>query len=246
VIDPRAAVIDRRLADVRRILLLAGGKGGVGKSACASVGALVLARRGLRVGLLDLDFEGASCHTFLGCTPRLPQEDRGLLPLEEAFGVRFASVVSFTADRPVAMRGEDLSNALLEILAVTIWGGLDVLLIDMPPGMGDQLLDVMRHVSRGEALAITTASPVALSVTARLLALLGSSSVRTLGVVENMSRRPLRAAADLARRASVDYAGSLPYDARLEQAIGKPEALAATRFAAALETVLASVVARSN
>jgi ATP-binding protein involved in chromosome partitioning len=242
VIDPRAAVIDRRLVGVGRILLFAGGKGGVGKSACAAVGALMLARRGLRVGLLDLDFEGASCHTFLGCEPRLPREDRGLLPLEEAFGVRLASVVSFTGDRPVAMRGADLSSALLEILAVTVWGGLDALLIDMPPGMGDQLLDVMRHVSRGEALAVTTASPVALSVTSRLLALLRTSSVRTLGVVENMSRRPSPAVADLARAASAGCLGFLPHDAALERAIGRPELLAATRFAAALERLLAGLL----
>ncbi len=243
MIDPRAAVIARRLAGVRRVLLLAGGKGGVGKSACAAVGALLLARRGLSAGLLDLDFEGASCHTLLGCTPRLPKEDRGLLPLEEAFGVRFASVVSFTADRPVAMRGEDLSNALLEILAVTVWGDLDALLVDMPPGMGDQLLDVMRHVGRSEALAVTTASPVSVSVTARLLALLGSSSMRTLGVVENMARRSSPAVAALARDASVGYVGALPYDAKLERAIGRPQVLVTTRFAAALDRVLAGIVA---
>ena len=243
MIDPRASVIARRLAGVGRILLFAGGKGGVGKSACAAVGALALARRGLRTGLLDLDFEGASCHTFLGSVPRFPREERGLLPLEEAFGVRFSSVVSFTNELPVALRGQDLSDALLELLSVTIWGSLDVLLIDMPPGMGDQLLDVMRHVRRGEALAITTSSPVALSVTARLLALLGSCGVRTLGVIENMARAETVAAAHLARGASVDYLGSLPHDARLDQAIGRPDLLVASDFGAAVERVLFRLLA---
>jgi ATP-binding protein involved in chromosome partitioning len=244
VIDPRGSVIASRLSGIERILLLAGGKGGVGKSACACVGALALARSGLKVGLLDLDFEGASCHTFLGSRPRFPEEERGLIPLEEAFGLRFASVVSFTGDRPVALRGPDLSSALLEMLSVTIWGKLDALLVDMPPGMGDQLLDVVRLVRNAEAVAITTPSPVALAVTARLLALLRTSRVSIAGVVENMTRQGSLSVAGLAAEASVPLLGSLPFDPDLEPAIGKPEQLADSAFGAAVGGLLSRVLAR--
>lgn len=242
-LDPRAAVVPRRLAGVRRILLLAGGKGGVGKSACAAVGGLVLARRGLAVGLLDLDFEGASCHLFLGSPPRLPQEEGGILPLEEAFGLKLMSVASFAAERPLALRGGELSAALLELLAVTLWGELDVLLVDMPPGMGDQLLDVLRLMPAAKALLVTTASPVALAVSLRLAALLQACRLPILGVVENMQRVRDEAVGRAARERGLPYLGALPFDPALEAAVGHPEALVSGALGSNLDRLLRQALA---
>ena len=86
------------------------------------------------------------------------------------------------------LRGADASSALLEVLAVTVWGERDVLIVDMPPGLGDLVLDMIRLLPRAEVVVVTTASRVAVAVVARLLALLEESSVAIAGIIVNMSR----------------------------------------------------------
>jgi ATP-binding protein involved in chromosome partitioning len=261
VIDPRAAGIALRLADVRRVLAISSGKGGVGKSTCATVGALLLARRGLKVGLLDLDFQGATCHTLLGCCPGFPQEDRGLLPLEPVPGLRFATIASYVGERPAAMRGAALAEALREVLAVTRWGSLDALLVDMPPGIHDTTLELARVAPAARHLVVTTGSRLALDVAARLLQHLGDdgtrvAGLRIAGLVQNMARggaaadagkgagvhaeatASAQAVAALAGRAGVPLLGSLPFDLSIEAAIGDPAALLATDFARAFDPIL--------
>jgi ATP-binding protein involved in chromosome partitioning len=187
MIDPRDAGIALQLAGVRLVLAVSSGKGGVGKSTCAVVGSLLLARRGLAVGLLDLDFQGASCHTLLGCRPGFPSEDRGLLPLEPVTGLRFATIASFVGERPAAMRGSALADALREMLAVTRWGALDVLVVDMPPGIHDTTLELARIAPKARHLVISTGSVVALTVASRLLRHLGEAGTAVAGLVENMA-----------------------------------------------------------
>ena len=140
MIDPRASIIDKRLSGVRRILVFGSAQGGVGKSVCATTG--------LRCGLLDVDFQGAACHLFLGSSPGFPEEEGGILPHRLNHDLRFMSIASFTGDEAVPMRGADLSNALVELLCVGIWGELDLLVVDMPPGIGDQILDLLRYIPR--------------------------------------------------------------------------------------------------
>jgi ATP-binding protein involved in chromosome partitioning len=241
VIDPREAGIALRLSGVRRILAVSSGKGGVGKSTCAVVGALLLARRGLAVGLLDLDFQGASCHTLLGCRPGLPVEDHGLLPLEPAPGLRFATIASFIGERPAAMRGTALAEALREILAVTRWGPLDALVVDMPPGMHDITLEFARFAPGAGHLVVASGSRLATTVAARFLQHLRESGTRVVGLVENMARAGAPGgAASLAAAACVPFLGTLPLDPSLEAATGDPGRLMATPFAQALEPVITS------
>jgi ATP-binding protein involved in chromosome partitioning len=244
VIDPRDAGIALRLAGVRGVLAVSSGKGGVGKSTCAVAGALLLARRGLAVGLLDLDFQGASCHTLLGCRPGLPAEDRGLLPLEPVPGLAFATIASFIAERPAAMRGSALAEALREMLAVTRWGALDVLVVDMPPGIHDTTLELARVAPAAQHLVIAIGSRLALTVAARLLRHLREAGTPVVGLVENMARPGARPdagldASSLADREEVPFLGSLPFDPSLEAATGDPGRLAATTFARSLEPVIA-------
>lgn len=242
MIDPRDAGIALRLAEVRRVLAVSSGKGGVGKSTCATVGALLLARRGLKVGLLDLDFQGATCHTLLGCAPGFPAEDRGLLAHEPVPGLRFATIASFIGERPAAMRGAALAEALREMLAVTRWGALDVLLLDMPPGFHDTALELARVVPAARHLVVTTGSRLALDVAARLLQHLRDGETPVAGLVAN--RVPADAPADahtitsLADRAGVRYLGVLPEDRGLEAAIGNPRALLSTSFALGLDPLI--------
>jgi ATP-binding protein involved in chromosome partitioning len=243
VIDPRDAGIALRLAGVRRVLAVSSGKGGVGKSTCAVVGALLLARRGIAVGLLDLDFQGASCHTLLGCRPGLPAEERGLVPLEPAPGLAFATIASFIGERPAAMRGSALADALREMLAVTRWGALEVLVVDMPPGIHDPTLELARIAPQARHLVIATGSRIALAVAARLLRHLGETGTPVVGLLENMALgAPSDAgsgASSLAAREEVPFLGSLPFDPTLEPAIGDPDRLVATPFARLLEPLIA-------
>jgi ATP-binding protein involved in chromosome partitioning len=247
VIDPRDAGIALRLAGVRSVLAVSSGKGGVGKSTCAVVGSLLLARRGLAVGLLDLDFQGASCHILLGCRPGFPAEDRGLLPLEPAPGLRFATIASFIGERPAAMRGSALAEALREMLAVTRWGELDVLVVDMPPGIHDTTLELAHVAPAARHLVIATGSQIALTVAARLLRYLQEAGAPVAGLVQNMGVRTADAGVSaLAERMGIPFLGMLPFDDSLELATGDPERLVLTPFAISLERVLFRATERDS
>jgi ATP-binding protein involved in chromosome partitioning len=199
----------------------------------------------MKVGLLDLDFQGASCHTILGCRPDFPEEDRGLLAHEPVPGLRFATIASFIGERPAAMRGAALAEALREMLSVTRWGPLAVLVVDLPPGIHDIILELARVAPSSRHLVVATGSRLSVDVAARLLQYLHDAGTPAVGLLENMSRDrgagtsgPLTTAVDLAARAGVAYLGAIPADPALEAAIGDPQALLASRFARSLAPII--------
>lgn len=228
--DPRLSVVETRLAGVDRILAVTGGKGGTGKSVVASTLALVLAGLGKRTGLLDLDFTGASDHLILGAESRFPEEEFGVDPLPVC-GVGFMSVALFAGGVPAPLRGVDLTNALLELLAITKWGKLEFLVIDMPPGLGDTTLDAIRLLPRAEYLAVATDSRVVLGTVRKTLQLHGALRTNVRGIVENMRRLERSAVVELARELDLPYLGALPFDEALEPALGDPERIKRTCFA---------------
>ena len=140
------------------------------------------------MGILDLDLQGASVHLFLGVSPGLPREKEGILPLPVAANLSLMSVTAFSGERAMALRGTEVSDAIRELLAVTQWGELDFLLVDMPPGIGDEVLDLARLIPRMEAIVVSTPSTVSIAVVERLLAVLSEMGVRVPGVVANMVR----------------------------------------------------------
>ena len=227
--DPRAAVVARRVSGVDRIIAATGGKGGIGKSLVATGLAVSLARAGRRVGLLDLDFTGPCDHIVLGAEGGFPEEEFGILP-PVVVGIHFMSVTHFAGEEPAPLRGVDLSNALVEVLAITQWGELDYLVIDMPPGLGDATLDVVRLLPRAEYLVVATRSRLVVETVRRTLELLRRLQTPMLGVVENMARSDSDRVPDLAARFGVPFLGSLPFDEELEEALGDPDQLANTRF----------------
>jgi len=238
-VDPRPGVIGRRLERVERIVAVTGGKGGIGKSAASSCLALALAQEGRRVGLLDLDLTGPCDHLILGAETGFPEEDFGVVPPEVA-GIRFMSVAHFCGAEPLPLRGEDVSNALIELLTIVQWRELDFLVVDMPPGLGDTLLDAVRLLRQAEYLVLATASPVVLGTVTRAVRLLRQMGVPVLGVLENMARQEDQRVAAMARAAQLPFLGSLPYDPGLEQAMGDPAALVRTRFGRALAALARS------
>src|SRR3990172_12608597 len=164
MVDPRTSIINERLSKIGRIMAVSSGKGGVGKSMVATALALSLAKEGCRVGLFDLDFTGPSTHIILGVPSNVqPKEDKGIVP-PTFEGLAYMSLVYFVGDNPAPLRGADVSNALLELLSITQWGELDFLIIDMPPGIGDVVLDLVRLIQRIEFLIVTTPSLLAFEV----------------------------------------------------------------------------------
>lgn len=226
-IDPRPSVIDERLKRVKRIVAVTGWKGGIGKSVTACTLALLLAKKGYKTGLFDLDLSGASDHIILGAKGLFPKEEKGLEPPVYE-GVKFMSLVFFSENKAVPLRGANVSDAIIELLAITQWGELDFLVLDMPPGINDAALDVMRFARRAEVLAVTTPSVIAHDVLERSLALYRSLEAPVLGVVENMARGAKAGGA----------AASLRFDPGLEAALGRPAALLKTAFSLDLDGAL--------
>ena len=226
-IDPRAFVINDRLADVSRVVGVSGSKGGVGRSVVASTLALALADQGKRVGLFDLDFTSPSDHVVLGVERGFPDEEFGIDP-HFVHGFHMVSVAFFTGDAALPLRGDAATSALLELLAIIRWGDLDVLVLDMPPGLGDTNLDVIQLVPRLEFLLVGNGSKVVVDSVQRALQLYRELGVPMIGLLENMQRGNQQAIESLADAFGVPFLGSVPYDRNLEEALGDVDRLRMT------------------
>jgi ATP-binding protein involved in chromosome partitioning len=236
LVDPRISVIDGRLRGVKDVVVVSSGKGGVGKSLTASVLALTLSRRGYKVGLLDLDFTSPSTHLILGVRGTNLREEKGIIPAE-VFGLRYMSIVYYTRDRSTSLRGEDLSNILIELLAVTVWGELDFLILDMPPGIGDTTLDVIKYVNRSRFLLVATPSILAFSTVHKLVDLLKSQNISIIGILENMGRGDA-ALAKHVEDIGVKYLGTISFDDQVEGSMGNVDRLCDTEFASSIEKLV--------
>ena len=237
-IDPRTFAIEERLAGVSRIVGVTGSKGGIGKSVVASTLALSLADRGRRVGLFDLDFTSPSDQVVLGVDRGFPDEQFGIEP-HLVHGIAMMSVAFFAGNTAVPLRGDAATSALIELLAVTRWGELDVLVLDMPPGLGDTSLDVIHLLPSLEFLLVGNGSRVVIESVWRALQLFGELKVPMVGLLENMSRGSDRAVQNLAAAAPVPFLGSVPYDTGLEAALGDVDLLRQTALYSAVGSVIA-------
>ncbi len=242
--DPRLEVIGRRIAGTRRIVAVSSGKGGVGKSVIATTLALTMRQRGYRVGLMDLDFTSPSTHVILGVEDLQPKEEKGIIP-PLAHGLRYMSIVYYAVDEPAPLRGVDISNAIIELMAITRWGELDYLVIDMPPGIGDATLDMIRLTQGIQFLLVTTPSRVAFETVRKLLELLRGLGVPVIGVVENMVMRPSGRIRGLLEGAGVPHLGTVAFDPELEDALGDVGKLMRTRFAEMFAGVASEVERRT-
>ena len=173
---------------VKNIVLIASGKGGVGKSTISANVATVLAAHGAAVGLLDADVYGPSIPTMFDIHNQ-PQatEDQRILP-HVKFGLKIMSMgFLLEAGQPVIWRGPMLDSAMQQFLGQVDWGELDYLIIDLPPGTGDVQLSLSRMTPGAEAVVVTTPQDVALADVERAIGMFKTVGLSTLGVVENMS-----------------------------------------------------------
>ena len=227
MVDPRTSVINQRLKRIGRIIAVSSGKGGVGKSLVATTLALSLAKKGCKVGLFDLDFTSPSTHLLLGVTNEQPREEKGLIP-PTVQGMEYMSLVYYSSGEAAPLRGADTSNVLIELLAVTLWSDLDFLVLDMPPGIGDAVLDLIRLVPRIEFLVVSTSSQLAFETVKKLVSLLQELNVSLVGVVENMKMTDSRNVQRQTEAFGIKFLGEISYDAEIEGAIGKPDELLCT------------------
>jgi len=229
IMDPRLSVIEDRLSKIRRIIAVASGKGGVGKTLIASSLSLLLAKEGFKVGLLDLDFHGPSCDIVLGIRDVFPKEEKGIIP-PKIYGISFMSIIYFAEDHPLPLRGKEISNAIIELLAITRWGKLDFLIVDLPPGMGDEALDTIRLMRNNEFLIVTTPSILSLGVVTRLVRFLRKINANIIGIIENMRVEENDIIKKFAEENDIKYLGYIRYDRTVESALGNIDKLLKTIF----------------
>ena len=177
------------LPGVKNIITVASGKGGVGKSTTAVTLALALAQEGASVGLLDADIYGPSQPQMLGLAGQQPESKDGqtMEPLE-AYGVK-ANSIGFMVDveTPMVWRGPMVAQALDQLIGQTNWGGVDYLIVDMPPGTGDVQLSMAQKVPVTGAVIVTTPQDIALIDARKGLKMFEKVNIPILGIVENMS-----------------------------------------------------------
>ncbi|MBI4756950.1 MAG: iron-sulfur cluster carrier protein ApbC [Betaproteobacteria bacterium] len=218
------------LPNVKNIIAVASGKGGVGKSTTAVNLALALAQEGARVGMLDADIYGPSQPQMLGITGRPESTDGKSLEPMEAYGIEAMSIgFLIDVETPMVWRGPMVTQALQQLLADTRWHDLDYLVVDMPPGTGDIQLTLAQQVPVTGAIIVTTPQDIALLDARKGLKMFDKVGIPILGIVENMSIHICSncgheehifgegGAERMARDYEVEMLGALPLDIHIRE-----------------------------
>ena len=232
-----------------RVIAVASGKGGVGKSSLTVNLAAALDALGQQVGLIDADVYGHSLPHMLGVHQRPIVVDKMIVPPVRG-RMKFISIGSFMEDNaPVMWRGPMLHRALEQFLSDVHWGELDTVLVDMPPGTGDMAISLGQLLPRAEVLVVTTPQPLAQEVAVRAAVMAQKTGQKLLGVVENMTGEMFGSGggAKLADELGVPLLGTVPLDAALRAAgdLGVPvvEAAPESESARALVAIAESLAA---
>ena len=252
------------LPEVKAVVAVASGKGGVGKSTVAANLALALAKLGRRVGLLDVDIYGPSVPTMFGIHDRPVVIDNRIQPYER-WGVKLMSIgFILDTDTPVIWRGPMVMKAIEQLMGDVDWGELDVMILDMPPGTGDAQLTVVQKLGLAGAVIVSTPQDVALIDARKGLAMFRKMEVPVLGLVENMATfvcpqcghetAIFRSGGGerTARELDVPFLGSIPLDAEIAEGgdagvpivVKHPDGPHATAFRRVAEAVDAAIAAR--
>jgi len=255
------------LSEVRHILLVGAGKGGVGKSTVAVNLACALAAEGAKVGLLDADFYGPSLPLMSGVKePPFSKDGQTMEPLE-AHGVKMISIGFLVeANQALVWRGPMLHAALSQLMRDVNWGSLDWMVVDLPPGTGDVVLSISQHIHPSGAILVSTPQQVALADVIRAKQMFDRIQVPVLGMVENMScfvcpccgtetsvfdSGGARAAA---AQMGIAFLGEIPMDIKIRQSgdagkplvVGHPESPEARQFVAIAKQLALTVKARNS
>lgn len=183
-----------KLPTVKNIIVVASGKGGVGKSTVSANLAIALARNGMKVALVDADIYGPSIPTMFGIKDEQPAvsalgDKEQMMPIEK-YGVKIISIGFFIKpNQGLIWRGPMAANAIKQLLETTVWGDIDYMVIDFPPGTGDIQLTIAQSLNISGAIVVTTPQEIALADARKAASMFGTLGIEipVVGVVENMS-----------------------------------------------------------
>ncbi len=239
------------LPDVKNVVLVGAGKGGVGKSTVAVNLACALQRHGAKVGLLDADFYGPSIPLMTGIRKKPVSVDGKRLETLEAHGIKVMSIgFLIEPDQALVWRGPMLHGALMQLVRDVNWGELDYLVLDLPPGTGDVALSISQQVRSSGAVLVTTPQDVALADVVRAKGMFDKVHVPVLGIIENMSQFvcphcgkgthvfDVGGGRKAAEMMDIAFLGELPLDLKVRQGgdrglpvvVGHPESPEAQKF----------------
>ncbi len=193
MMDPRMLSIKKNMEKIKHKIVIISGKGGVGKSTVSVNLAMSLAIVGLRVGLLDLDITGPNIIKMLGISPDLrPQVDaeaKKFIPLNGPMNIKVVSMAFLmeNEDTPVIWRGPMKMSVVRQFLGDAVWGDLDYLVCDLPPGTSDETLDILQLIPEEWILIISTPQEVATMDARKTIAMAQTMERKILGIIENMS-----------------------------------------------------------
>jgi ATP-binding protein involved in chromosome partitioning len=236
-----------KLSRDTRVIAVASGKGGVGKSSLSANLAVAFSQLGRRTGILDADIYGHSIPHILGIHQKPVAVDQMIVPPVKD-GLKLMSIGFFLdGNEPVMWRGPMLHRALEQFLTDVHWGDLDVLVVDMPPGTGDVSISLGQLLPRAEVVVVTTPQKLAQDVASRAAAMAQKTNMRLLGVIENMTGDVFGAGGgeDLAAELGIPLLGTIPLDPVLREhgdagvpiVASEPDAESARAILAIAETI---------
>ncbi|MGE0251809.1 MAG: iron-sulfur cluster carrier protein ApbC [Dongiaceae bacterium] len=258
-----AAPVKLDIPGIQKIIVVASGKGGVGKSTVAVNLALALSKQNLKVGLLDADIYGPSAPRLLGLKGRPEIKDKKIIPFTQ-YGIKAMSMGFLVEEEaPTIWRGPMVMGAIQQLLQDVAWGELDILVIDMPPGTGDAQLTISQRVPVAGAVIVSTPQDIALIDARKGLKMFERVQVPILGIVENMSYFTCPAcdtrhdifghggAREEAKRLNVPFLGGIPLQIAIRQTsdegkpivISNPQSAEAKTFYDVAEKVLENLKA---
>ena len=175
--------------NIKNIIVVMSGKGGVGKSSFSSVLAIALRKRGFEVGLMDADITGPSIPKLFGVNEQPKMGEYGIDPIKSKSGISLMSMNFLLPhdDDPVIWRGAMITGVVQQFITDVCWGDLDYLVVDLPPGTGDVPLTILQSMKVGGALIVTTPHGLSNMVVRKGLKMLDMMNVPVLGIAENMS-----------------------------------------------------------
>lgn len=238
---------------IKKVIGVVSGKGGVGKSLVTSLLAVATAKKGKKIAVLDADITGPSIPKAFGITGGVKGDESGILPRETKTGIKIISSNLFLPDEtdPVVWRGPIIANMVKQFWTEVIWGEVDYMFVDMPPGTGDVPLTVFQSIKIDGIIVVASPQELVSMIVEKAIKMANMMKIKVLGIVENMSyvlcpdcgkKIPLFGESRLetvAKQFSLKVLARIPVDARLSQAVdrGKIEDVAVNYMAEAAEQI---------